>query len=281
LEHMIHVGPAGYPVGSKGPIDAVQRAVDSGFTALEMQFVRQARMQEPVAIEAGAKAKKLGLRLSAHAPYYINFNSLTEETAKKSEEWVLLTAQIAHWLGAKVIVMHAGVSRGEDRKGCTENVAKGIANCRDRMRVEGIDDVLLGLETGGKKVAWGTIEEVSAVMDQVDGVVPVIDFGHLHARSGGGMRTQDDFQHVLDEYQRAFDGPLHCHFSCIEFTEAGERKHLPLDRKQPDFTLFANCLRDSKLEVTIISETPEPEEGAKEMQRILAEVKAGSRRVRR
>ena len=281
MPYMIHVGPAGYPVGSKGPIDAVERAVASGFTALEMQFVRQARMQEPIAIEAGEKARKLGLRLSAHAPYYINFNSLTEETAKKSEEWVFLTAQIAHWLGAKVIVMHAAVSRENDRKGCTEQVVKGISNCRDRMRAEGIDDVLLGLETGGKKVAWGTLEEVSAVMDQVDGVVPVIDFGHLHARSGGGMRTQNDFKRVLDDYQRISDGPLHCHFSCIEFTDAGERKHLPLDRKQPDFVLFAGCLKDSKLEVTIISETPEPEEGAKEMQRILADAKAETRRSRR
>jgi deoxyribonuclease-4 len=278
---MIHIGPAGYPAGSKGPTDAVERAVASGFTALEMQFVRQARMQESVAIEAGKKAGNLGLRLSAHAPYYINFNSLSKETAKKSEEWVFLTARIAHWLGAKVIVMHAAVSREDDRKGCTEQVVKGLSSCQDRMKTEGINDVLLGLETGGKKVAWGTLEEVRAVMDQLDGVVPVIDFGHLHARSDGGMRNQDDFQRVLDEYQQIYHGPLHCHFSCIEFTDAGERKHLPLDRKQPDFALLAECLRASKLEVTIISETPEPEEGAKEMLRTMAKVRAGERHSQR
>lgn len=242
---------------------------------MEMQFVRQARMQESIALEAGQRARKLDLKLSAHAPYYINFNSTSKENAKKSEEWVFLTAQIAHWLGAKVIVMHAGVVQAEDRKGCTERVAEGVSSCLDRMTAEGINDVLLGLETGGKKVAWGTLEEVSAVMDQVKGVVPVIDFGHLHARSGGGMRTQGDFQKALDEYQRIYNGPLHCHFSCIEFTEAGERRHLSLDRKQPDFGLFADCIRGGKLDVTIISETPEPEEGAKEMQKILANTRAG------
>jgi len=230
-------------------------------------------MQESIAREAGERAHELGLSLSAHAPYYINFNSTSKENAKKSEEWAFLTARIAHWLGAKVIVMHAGVVKDGDRKACTERVAEGASNCRDRMRAEGITDVLLGLETGGKKVAWGMLEEVSSVMDQVTGVVPVIDFGHLHARSGGGMRTQDDFQNVLDEYQRVYKGPLHCHFSCIEFTEAGERRHLPLDRKQPDFALFADCIRSGKLEVTIISETPEPEEGAKEMMKTLANVK--------
>ena len=259
----------------------MERAAASGFTAMEMQFVRQARMQEPIALEAGERARKLGLRLSAHAPYYINFNSLNAETAKKSEEWVFLTAHIAHWLGAKVIVMHAGVSHGDDRKGCTDQVIKRVSNCRERMKAEGISDVLLGLETGGKKVAWGTLEEVKTVMDQVEGVVPVIDFGHLHARSDGGMRTQKDFQKVIDEYQQICDGPLHCHFSCIEFTDAGERRHLPLDRKQPDFSLFADCLRDSELEVTIISETPEPERGAKEMQRILDNAKAEKRRSQR
>jgi deoxyribonuclease-4 len=274
---MIHVGPAGFPVGSKGPTDAVERAADSGFTAMEMQFVRQARMQESIALDVGEKARKLGLLLSAHAPYYINFNSLNVETAKKSEEWVFLTAQIAHWLGVKVIVMHAGVCHGDDRKGCTEQVIKRVSNCRDRMKAEKIGDVLLGLETGGKKVAWGTLEEVSVVMDHVEGVVPVIDFGHLHARSDGGMRTQKDFQRVLNEYDQIYDGPLHCHFSCIEFTDAGERKHLSLDRKQPDFALFAACLRDRKFDVTIISETPEPEEGAKEMKRILASAMAEKR----
>jgi deoxyribonuclease IV len=278
---MIRVGPAGYPVGSKGPIDAVERAQVAGFTALEMQFVRQARMQESIAVEAGAKARELGLSLSAHAPYYINFNSTNPETVNKSEQWVLLTARIAHWLGAKVIVMHAGVTQDNDRKGCTEQVAKGISSCRDKLKEEGIGDVLLGLETGGKKVAWGTLEEVRSVMDQVEGVVPVIDFGHLHARSDGGMRTQGDFQNVLDEYHRIYGGPLHCHFSCIEFTEAGERRHLPLDRKQPDFALFADCIRDGELDVTIISETPEPEEGAKEMQRILANANSGRQRSRR
>jgi len=176
--------------------------------------------------------------------------------------------------------MHAAVSRENDRKGCTAQVVKGVSNCQDRMRAEGINDVLLGLETGGKKVAWGTLEEVSAVMDQVDGVVPVIDFGHLHARSGGGMRTQDDFQRVLDDFQRIYEGTLHCHFSCIEFTDAGERRHLPLDRKQPDFALLADCLNYGKLDVTIISETPEPEEGAKEMQKILARTRTVGRRPR-
>ena len=275
---MIRVGPAGYPVGSKGPIDAVTRAAASGFTALEMQFVRQARMQEAIALEAGEKARELGLLLSAHAPYYINFNSPNRETRSKSEEWTFLTARIAHWLGARIVVMHAGVSREGDRKGCTEAITEGVARCLDRMRSNGIGDVLLGLETGGKKVAWGTLEEASAVMDELDGVVPVIDFGHLHARSDGGMRTKKDFQRVLDEYQGIFDGMLHCHFSCIEFTGAGERRHLPLDRKQPDFALFADCLRDSELDVTIISETPEPEEGAKQMQMTLANYKARKRR---
>ena len=278
---MIRVGPAGYPVGSKGPIDAVERAHASGFTAMEMQFVRQARMQEGIALQAGARARELGLSLSAHAPYYINFNSPNQETAKKSEEWVFLTARIAHWLGAKVIVMHAGVSQGDDRKECTARVTRGVSNCRDRMKAEGIKGVSLGLETGGKKVAWGTLEEVREVMDQVEGVVPVIDFGHLHARSDGGMRTQDDFQRVLDEYRRTCNEPLHCHFSCIEFTKAGERRHLPLDRKQPDFALFAGCIRGGGLDVTIISETPEPEEGAKEMQAILSNAKAGKRRSQR
>ena len=269
FRRMIRVGPAGYPEGSKGPRDAVERTRAEGFAALEMQFVRQARMQQSAAEEAGRRAKELGLGLSAHAPYYINFNSANPETVEKSKEWVMKTVRIAHWLGARIIVMHAGSYKGRDVEGCTKAVIEGLRVCRATMEDEGVDDVLLGLETGGKKVAWGMISEVREVMAEVDGVCPVIDFAHLHARSGGGLRTREDFDRVLDEYEEVHHGPLHAHFSCIEFTEAGERRHLSMETKQPDLSLLARSLKGRKIEATLISETPEPTEGAKGMMNLL------------
>jgi deoxyribonuclease-4 len=261
-QSVIRVGPAGYPEGSKGPRDAVERAAGRGFSALEVQFVRQAQMSEEKAQEAGARAKQLDVLLSAHAPYYINFNSADRETVEKSHDWVMRTARIAHRLGAVIIVVHAAAYAGRSAEEATAAVVAGVQRCRSAMDEEGVGDVLLGLETMGKRGSWGTVQEIGEVMRKVRGVVPVVDFAHLHARSGGGLRTAEDFSAVLDEVAAIHRGRLHCHYSCVEFTEAGERRHLPLSKKQPDFALLANALEGRKMELTIISETPDPEEGA-------------------
>lgn len=262
---MIRIGPAGYPEGSRGPTDAIARTAAMGFSALELQFVRQARMADDKALEAGKKAKELGVALSAHAPYYINFNSRSSETVEKSHEWVMKSARIAHRLGAEVIVVHAAAYAGRTAGESTSAVVAGVQRCRQAMEREGIDEVRLGLETMGKKGSWGTIQEIGQVMSQVDGVVPVVDFAHLHARAGGALRTKEDFLAVLAEVGAIHRGRLHCHYSCIEFTSAGEKRHLPLKEKQPDFKLLVSALKGRKADITIISETPHPQEGAAEM----------------
>lgn len=268
---MICVGPAGYPPGSKGPSDAVERAAAMGFTAMEMQFVRQARMAEDKALEAGRRARELGVLLSAHAPYYINFNSPSQLTREKSLEWVMRSARICHQLGAWVVVVHAASYSGRAPSRCTAQVVSALEACRTRMVSEGIGDVLIGLENMGKKGSWGTIEEIGKVVREVEGVVPVLDFAHLHAREGGSLRTRKDFERALAMAAALHEGRLHCHFSCIEYTEQGERRHLPLTTRDPDYRILAGILRRRKGEMTLISETPPPEEGAREMVTLLRE----------
>jgi len=266
---MIHVGPAGYPAGSKGPLDAVERASASGFGALEFQFVRQARMEEGNARAAGRRAQELGVLLSAHAPYYINFNSPRAETREKSLEWVLKSARICHQLGAWVLVLHAASYSRTDPEECTQAVVGALLECRRRMGEEDIGNVLLGLETMGKKGSWGTIEEVGEAVRLVPGVVPVLDFAHVHARSGGGLRSRRDFERTLDAVRAFYHGDMHCHFSCIEFTAQGERRHLPLEARSPDYAPLVPLLRRHDGRITLISETPPPEEGAAGMLALL------------
>jgi len=270
---MIHVGPAGYPAGSKGPSDAVERAAALGFDAMELQFVRQARMADEKAIAAGRKAKELGVLLSAHAPYYINLNSPDRGTVEKSKDWVLKTVRIAAKLGVSVVVVHAAAYSGKKSEDCTDSVVKGLRQCLNSIDREGLKDVSIGLETMGKRGTWGTIEEIGAVIEEVEGAVPVIDFAHLHARSGGGLSTKADFESVLTAVESYYHGPLHCHFSCIEFTGAGERRHLPLSARQPDFSVLASVLKHKRYDVTVISETPEPEKGAAEMRKLLKQAR--------
>lgn len=265
---MFNVGPAGYPSGSKNPIDALERVHRLGLNALEVQFVRQARMEEGKAKRMGSKAEELGILLSAHAPYYANFNSVNRTTVRKSMEWVVKTARIADLMGAWVIVIHAASYSGKSSKVVTRAVIRGMRRCTETMEEEGLRP-MLGLETMGGRGTWGTLREIGDVMEEVDRAMPVLDFGHLHARDGGRFRSVTDFQEAIDEFESMYYGRMHCHFSCIEYSEAGEIRHLPLEAKEPDFSLLAKALRPVQRKVTIVSETPLPEKGALRMKKML------------
>ncbi len=259
---MIYIGPAGYPGESRDPVNALEIIAGLGLNALEVQFVRQARMGEEKARRIGENAQELGILLSAHAPYYINFNSTNQGTVEKSAAWVMKTVQIASWLGAWVVVIHAASYMGKPREEATASVIVGLKECKTRMDDRGIDGVLLGLETMGKQGVWGRLEEIQRVMAEVEGVIPVVDFAHLHARYGGKLRSADDFAEVLDTCRKMYDGHLHSHFSGVEYTSKGERKHLVLEERSPDPAHLVESLQRWEGNVTVISETPSPTQGA-------------------
>lgn len=266
---MFYIGPAGYPEGSKNPLDALERVRAKGLNALEVQFVRQARMGEEKSRSIGERARQLGIYLSAHAPYYINFNSRSEETVEKSIQWVVRTAEIAQNMGARIVVLHAALYHGKEPREVTEVVIASLERCLAIMRENGLDGPLLGLETAGKKAAWGRIEEIGEVVRSMDQVVPVLDFGHLHAIRGGALRASNKIRECVEEVQSFHKGNLHCHYSSVEFSDKGERKHLPLEKGEPPFESIACVLREWSGDVTIISETPSPTEGACRMLEIL------------
>jgi deoxyribonuclease IV len=266
---MIFLGPAGYPRGYKDPYHALQMVSDLGLNALEMQFVRQARMDEKKARSIGEKAREIGLLLSAHAPYYVNFNSKRKETVEKSVEWVTRTSQIADHLGAWIVVIHAASYGGRSGTETTEAVMEGINRCLSILD-DGNIKVKLGLETMGKKTSWGRLEEIGEVVSSIKETVPVLDFGHLHAICGGCLKAEEDYSNVLDQCRSFYKGPLHCHFSCIEYSDKGERRHLRLDRREPDFMPLVGPISSWDERVTVISETPSPEMDAVAMIKMLS-----------
>ena len=51
---------------------------------------------------------------------------------------------------------------------------------------------------------------------------------------------------------------MHCHFSRIEYTDKGERRHHVLDevRYGPDFEMLAEVIAEFKMRPVMICETP-------------------------
>ncbi|MCL1905031.1 MAG: TIM barrel protein [Methanomassiliicoccaceae archaeon] len=248
-------GPAGYPQGSKDPEDALNRTQQLGLNALEMEFVRGARISEAKAKETGRMAKERDIRLSAHAPYFVSFNSETPETREKSITWVTDTVRAAHNLGAYIVVIHAA-QYGKEPEKATDAVITGLNKCKEIMDSDGIHDVILGLETMGRPATWGTLKEIGEVMHSISGVRPVLDVAHVHARHGGSLRTEAEMSALTEEFFALARDIPHFHISCIEYTSKGEKQHLPLSSADPDMSLLANVLSDSEKDCTFICESP-------------------------
>jgi len=262
---MLRFGPAGYPKGAKDGANAVELVREQGLEALELQFGRQVNLSDERATAIRRKAEELDVRLSAHAPYYISLNSVPE-TYEKSKEWIMRTARVAAKAGAWIIVVHAATYGGKDPEIATEAVMRGLSECLDQMEKESLD-VVLGLETMGRGSTWGTLDEIRHIVSRLKGVQPVVDFAHIHARYGGSLRSEDDFRRVVEAMASMHPGRLHCHYSCIEYTRAGEKKHLPLSTRDPDFSLLVPALSGISRECTIICETPMPTEDAVSMRK--------------
>ena len=252
---LMRFGPAGYPSAGKTPEGSLEYTRKLGLDALEVEFVRGARISPERAKVVGAKAKELDIRLSCHAPYFVSFNSDSQETRDKSINWVMDTARAAHNLGAYIIVIHAA-SYGKSPETALPSVIEGLTKCKNLLDDEGIKDVILGVETMGKLGQFGTLDEISKVMDSVDGVRPVLDVAHVHARGRGCLRTEQDMRELIDLFFPLCGDIAHFHISCIKYGEKGEISHLPLETKEPDLQLLADILDDSKQECTFICESP-------------------------
>ena len=248
-------GPAGYPSEGKTPEGSLKYTKEIGLNALEVEFVRGARISQERAKEIGAVAEQLDIRLSCHAPYFISFNSDEPETRVKSIDWVMDTVRAAHALGAYIIVIHAA-SYGKSPGTATASVIDGLTKCRNKMDDEGIRDVILGVETMGKKGQFGTLKEIAEIMESVDGVRPVLDVAHVHARGVGCLKTKTDMEKLIGEFFPLCGKTAHLHISCIKYGEKGEISHLPLSSKDPDMQLLADVLVDSKQDCTFICESP-------------------------
>jgi len=253
----ILLGPAGVPTVSKehSTLAGIQTCKELGLQAMEIEFVRGVKMSNALAREAGQLAKKLGIKLSVHAPYYINL--CNPEKQKASMKRILDSCERAHYLGASPVVFHPGYA-GKDRNACFQMVKKACQEMVHYIRKKGWK-VELGPETTGKLSQICNLEETIRLCKEVPGCTPCVDWAHLYARNQGKI----DFGAILDALKPLRLRHLHCHFSCINWGPGGEKNHLTLRYKKPDYLpLVKELLKRKPFDITLISESPVLEQDA-------------------
>lgn len=257
-------GPGGnsesfYAEKYKSTLQAPAWLAERGLDAYEFQGGNGIAAGEATLKKIGEEAKKCGILMSVHTPYYISLSGVEEEKRLKSLSYIEKSLWAAELLGADTIVIHSGsaakISREEAMRLASDTLTRTI-------EAFGQTKIRLGLETMGKINQLGTLEEVIELCKIAPQYHPVVDFGHLNARNVGGyFVTVDDYRRVFDKIGSALGSEyaynLHCHFSKIEYTSAGEKKHLTFTDTAygPDFEPLIEAIIKENVAPRIICES--------------------------
>ena len=245
--------------GGKSTLQAPAWVKSKGLDAYEYEAGNGIASSPDMLRAIGAEAKRHNIKMSFHTPYFISLSGVVEEKRLNSIRYIAESLDAAYVLGAETIVVHTGSAAKITRDEAMRLAADTLVKTLSAVDTHGIK---IGLETMGKVNQLGTLDEVLELCRIDSAFVPVVDFGHLNARDCGGVFvTKDDYLRVFDKIDKKMGADvasnLHCHFSKIEWTAAGEKKHLTFfdDTFGPRYEPLVEAIVSNSLTPTIICES--------------------------
>ena len=252
----ILIGPAGTNGSNLENFEELKKL---GLDAVEVEFTYGVWMSKEDADKIHDLNKKLNLQLSIHAPYFINLNSKEKQKVGASRSRILKSCEIAHHLGARYVVFHPGFYQKDSKEETYHNIKQQILKIHEEIKLKKWN-VELAPETTGKASQFGDLDEIINLMKDT-GCHLCVDFSHLRARYNGNI----DYDLIMKKLKPL--GHIHAHFSGIEFTTKGERRHLVTPEK--DITELYKYLKKYNIDITIINESPETLKDAIKMKKML------------
>ncbi|MBR5244467.1 MAG: TIM barrel protein [Clostridia bacterium] len=272
-------GPAGncdsFNRAYKGTVHAPRWLRELGLDCYEYQCGRGVNLGEDTARRIGAAAAEHGIQMSLHSPYFINLSSREPERVEKNLRYIAESCRAIDWMGGDRVVVHCGGLTGMTRQEALENTVANLAQALQMLEEQGLAHIRLCIETMGKLNVLGDAEEVFAICRSDARLLPCIDYGHLNARTQGGMNSREAMRALLDRMAAVLGeeraAAHHAHFSKIEYSKGGEVKHLTFEDAEygPEFALLAEELALRGWSPQIICESAGTQaEDALEMKRI-------------
>ena len=259
-------GPAGNSesftkMGYKSSLQVPEYIVKMGLDAFEYQCGRGVNIGSEKASQLGKLADEKGIKLSLHAPYYISMSSVEEEKRIKSVDYILQSARAVNAMGGSRIVVHTGSCSKISREQALDLAKDTMKLAIAALDAEGLSNVRICPETMGKINQLGTLEEVIELCKLDERLLPCIDFGHLNARTMGLVNSGEAFLDILNKIGNELGEDrlkqFHSHFSKIEYTVGGEKKHLTFEDTVfgPDYEPLMELVYKKNLSPTFICES--------------------------
>jgi deoxyribonuclease IV len=247
-----------------------------GFNALELGWVQSVRVSPETCALIKDAASSHSVAISVHAPYFINLNA-NEEEWPKSRKRLMDAAWFGFLAGATDIIFHPGSYFGQPVDLVLTTATNRLSSCVEELISRNIT-ITLRPETMGKSAMLGSLED-TLEMSRLPGVLPCLDFAHLHARSGdGSVNGYGSWNRILDQYAASLGNEqlqfLHIHLSGIEYGLKGEKNHLPIRESDMDIHGLFKALKNHGCSGRILCESPLMEEDAAYLKSLWQEIAA-------
>ncbi|MCQ2976558.1 MAG: TIM barrel protein [archaeon] len=266
-------GPAGKPIEYKGKAFLSPEFLGpKGLHAFEYQSTYGVRIGESSALKLRDSAKNNNVLVSMHCPYYINLASKEDDKIDSSIERLIQSARVGEYMGAYRLVFHPGFYSNRKPDIVLDLAKQTCVDLLERCDEEGIENFTFSPETTGKRSQLGNIDEIIELCSSFEHFEPTIDFAHVHARGRGILNKKEDYNCIFSKIEDNLEiDRLHCHFTTIEYTYAGERKHHTLaeeDKYGPYIKDLLINLIENGWKATIICETPLIDQDALKMKEL-------------
>ncbi len=261
---MISFGPGGNSESfgkRKFPEQLPEYLASMGLNGYEIECGRGVRISEKTYSLLPKLAEENNIYVTLHTPYFISLSSENEETRLKSVTYIEESAVAAHKLGVKKIVVHSGSCAKMPREVALELAKDTLTKAQARLDELGLSEIIICPETMGKINQLGTLSEVMELCKVDERFLPCVDFGHLNARTLGGIKSIEDYSAMLDEIENKLGFErlknFHVHFSKIQYTSGGEKCHLTFDDNEygPDFEPLMELFAKRNLGPSVICES--------------------------
>ncbi|WP_258085029.1 deoxyribonuclease IV [Thermococcus thermotolerans] len=274
----LRFGTAGIPISTpkRSTLDGIVHVRNLGLDAMELEFVRGVNLKPELAKKIKYVARKHDILLTAHAPYYINLNAAEKAKIEASKKRIIQSAERLHQAGGWSVVFHAGYYLKQDPGKVYEKIRGEIKDIVKSLQDRGIE-VWVRPELTGKPTQFGDLRELVKLSEEIEMVLPTIDFAHCHARNVGKFNTAEEWREMLsfmeDRLGREALDNMHIHISGINYTSKGERNHLNLQESDMNWEDLLRVLKEFKVKGVVISESPNIEGDALLMKKKYEEIR--------
>ncbi|RJQ21027.1 hypothetical protein C4580_03325 [Candidatus Woesearchaeota archaeon] len=254
-------GTPGIPMSTqpRDTMNGIRQVKSLGLDAMEFEFVQSVHISEEKASEVRKLAEDLGIVLTCHGQYFVNLAATDPAKYHASINRMLLAARRVAECGGYSVTWHMGYYLGRPKPAVHELVVKGVKEVVKTLQDEGVK-IWIRPETTGKETQWGDLQETIRLSQEVEQVLPCVDFGHLHARYNGKNNTLEEFRDILAQVEKGLGREAldNMHIQCcgINYGPKGEKNHLNFEESDMNWRDMLKAWREFKIKGVVITESP-------------------------